>query len=119
MQYVVSHKLHTVGELLMGFQDGEFLATHGSFPPHFLNIVAKVKIFGAPHALKQWLGVSKIMLPVKFLCTNKASFFVSVESHGDHKAKVNQDTLCFWDITGLKLVVSVCYSGVKSVTIKF
>ena len=54
------------------------------FPPHFLIIVIEVNASGPPHVLELWLWVGKGMLPVKYLCSNKASF-MSVEFHGDHR----------------------------------
>ena len=55
-----------------------------------------------PHVLKLWLGVSKGMLPVKYFCSNKPSFYVSVEFHGGHKAEVNLATLSFWEYYQIK-----------------
>ena len=56
----------------------------GSGPTHVLTIVIDVKGSGLPHVLELWLGVSKGMLPVKYFCSNKASF-LSVEFFQDHK----------------------------------
>ena len=59
--------------------------------------------------VKLWLRVSKGMLPVKDICSNKSSFCVSrisLRSQGCHKDEVNMATLCFGDITGCKTVVS-------------
>ena len=39
------------GELLMGFKDVTFLASRASFPPHFNEIVEKVRASGPPHVL--------------------------------------------------------------------
>ena len=47
------------------------------FPPHFLDIVVEVKASGPPLALRQSLGVSNGMLPVRYFCSNKESFCVS------------------------------------------
>ena len=58
----------------MTFQDVAFLSPRACFLPHFLLIVVEVKAFGPPHVSNMWLGVSKCMLPVKYFCTNKASF---------------------------------------------
>ena len=58
----------------MGYQNAAFLPPRASFPPHFLNIVVEVKASGPPHVLKLWLGVSKGMLPVKYVRYNKTSF---------------------------------------------
>ena len=44
--------------------------------------------------LKAVVGVSKVMLPVKYVCPNKASF-VSIKFNGDNKAEVNLATH-FW-----------------------
>ena len=72
-----------VGEPLEGFQNVVFLPSRTSFPPHFIKIVVELNTLGLPHVLKQLLGESKGILPVKYFCSNKA-FFVSVEFHGDH-----------------------------------
>ena len=47
------------------------------FAPHFLTIVVEVKDLGPPLVLELWFEVSKGMLPVKYFCSNKASFCVS------------------------------------------
>ena len=39
---------------------------------------------GPPHVLKQWLSVSKGMLPAKNICPTKP-LCVSVESNGDRR----------------------------------
>ena len=59
--------------------------------------------------MKLWFVVSKGMLPVRYICTNKA-FSVSFEFHGDHghKDEVNLVSLSILDIAGFKTVVSVC-----------
>ena len=61
----------------MGCQDVSFLPPRASFPPHFLTIVVEVKTSGPPHVLILWLGVSKGMLPVKYVPSNKTSFCVT------------------------------------------
>ena len=43
------------------------------FPPHVLKIVVVVKASGPPHVLKLWLGVSKGILPVRYVHSNEAS----------------------------------------------
>ena len=48
-----------------------------SFAPHYLKIMLEVKASEPPHVLKLWLGVSKGMLPVKYIRFKKASFCVS------------------------------------------
>ena len=58
----------------MYFQKVAHLSPRASFPPHFLKIVVEVKVSGSPHGLKLLLGVSKGMLPVRYFCSNKASF---------------------------------------------
>ena len=71
----------------------------------------EVKASGPPHVLEMWLGVSKGMLPVKCVRSNKA-FFMLVEFHGDHKTVIKLRLFwpcsVFWDITGYKSMVSVC-----------
>ena len=55
-----------------------------SYPPkqvyfqHFLQIVLAVMASGPPHVLQLWLGVSKGMLPVKYICSDISSFCVSL-----------------------------------------
>ena len=68
----------------MGFQDVVFQPSSASYSPHFLKIVAEAKASGLRHVLKQWLWVSKGMLPVKHFHSNIASV-VLAEFHGDHK----------------------------------
>ena len=66
--------------------------------------MVKVKALGLPHVLEILLGASNIMLPVKYLRSNKA-FFVSTISQISqhcHKVKVNLATLSFGDITRFK-----------------
>ena len=58
------------------FQEVAFLHSRTSFPPHFSQIVVEMIASGPPHVLKLCLAVSKGMLPVKYLRSNKA-FFVS------------------------------------------
>ena len=65
----------------MGFQDVAFLPSRASFPQHFLQFVAEVNALRQPHVLKLWLRVSRAMLPVKYLHSKKATFFVSDEFH--------------------------------------
>ena len=50
------------------------LSLRDIFPLHFLDIVVLVTASGPPHVLRLWLGVGKGMLPVKYFCSNKASF---------------------------------------------
>ena len=40
------------------------------FPPHFLKIVAEVKVSGSPHALYLWSVGEQGMLPVKYIRSN-------------------------------------------------
>ena len=56
----IKMKMH-VGELLAGSQDVAPLPSRASFPPHFLEIVVKVKASEPPHVVRLWLGVSKVM----------------------------------------------------------
>ena len=61
--------------LLMGFLDVAFLPSKASFFT-FKKIVVDVKTLRPPHALQLWLVLSKGMLPVKNIYSNKASFCV-------------------------------------------
>ena len=69
------------------------LPSRASSPPHFIRVVVEVEASEPPHVLKLWwgkqghalcktllIGVSKGMLPVRYFCSNKASY-VSVEFH--------------------------------------
>ena len=47
------------------------------FSPHFFNVVVELKASGPPHVFELWLGVSKVMLPVEYFCSNKASFVLA------------------------------------------
>ena len=40
---------------------------------------------GLPHLLKLWFGMNKGILPVRYFCSNKFCFFISVEFHRVHK----------------------------------
>ena len=66
---------HWVGELTPNEFSGCCVPALPSyvFPPHFQESLVEVKASGPPHILKQWLGVSKGMLPVKYIRSNKAS----------------------------------------------
>ena len=78
---------------------------------HFLKFVVEVKASGLPHVLQLWLGLSQCMLPVRYLCSKKASFCVSeisLRSLGSRKYGANPATLNFGDITRFMAVVSVC-----------
>ena len=75
------------------------------------KIMVEVKAFRPPHVLKLWLLISKGMLPVKYFTPTKP-LFVSVKFHGDHETatmmRQNLAALSFGDISGFKIVVSVC-----------
>ena len=51
----------------MSFQDASFLPSRASFSITFPTNCVIGKASGPPHALKQWLGASKGMLPVNYL----------------------------------------------------
>ena len=72
MTHPVTSWAHCVEELELDFHNMTILPSGASFPPHILKIVAKGKVSGTPHVLKLWLGVSKGMLPVKYICPNKS-----------------------------------------------
>ena len=76
-----------------------FLQCYGEivFQPHFLEIVVEVKATG--------------MVPVKYSCHNKASFYVSqILRRSLDEDEVKSGHPSFWDIIGFKTVVSVCLS---------
>ena len=94
----------------MVIQDVPFLPSSPSSTPHKKKIMVEVEAPVMPHVLKLWLGISEDMLPVKYLSSKKSSF-VSVKFHGGHKTiiklRLTWPPSVFWDITGLKTVVSV------------
>ena len=61
----------------MDFQDLEFLPSGDSFYTSFLKYCDRGKSLRQPHILKLWFGVSKGMFPVRYFCSNKASFCVT------------------------------------------
>ena len=75
---------------MMTIQDAVFLPSQASFPPHFLKTVVDVKASGQPHIIKLWLGISKVILPVKYFCSTKP-LFVTIEFNGDHKTAYNDE----------------------------
>ena len=68
----------------MGFQDVVFLPFRASFSTIFLANCGRGDSLGTTICLKTVVVVNKSMLPVKYLCSSKASF-VSAEFHQDHK----------------------------------
>ena len=69
-----------VVELLMGFKDVAFLPSRGSFSTTFFPKCGDGESLFTTTSLKVVVGVSKNMLHVKYVCSNKASF-VSVTFH--------------------------------------
>ena len=63
-----------VGKLLMVFQDVAFLSPRASFSTAFLKNCGSGKRFGTTTCLKTVVGVSKGMLLVRYICSNKISF---------------------------------------------
>ena len=105
-----TRKDSSVGHLLMGFHDVEHLPSRACFSTTFLKNVVEVNASGQPHVLQLCLTVSKVMLLVKYSCSNKDSFYVSRiswRSYSCHKAEVNVATASFGDITKCKTVGSV------------
>ena len=69
--------LSLVMETQMGFQRVALLPSQGSFStPHFIKSVIEVKATGQLGVIKMWLVVSKGMLSVGYLRSNKTSFCV-------------------------------------------
>ena len=84
-----------VGELIKAFQDVVFLSPGSSFSTTFLKIMV---VLGPLHGLKLWLGVSKGMLPVKYLHPKNDSFLSKsnfMEIVRPSKIEVNLATLTF------------------------
>ena len=106
--------------LQIGFQDVGFLLSW-FFPPHFLQSVVLVKASGLLYALDMWLWVSKGMIHVKYLCSNKSSFCVSLGLMAFMTLWLNISTLSFWDTTGYRTVVSVFWdtTGYRTVVSVF
>ena len=111
---LLSIKLHvyTLGrQLQMGFHEVASLPSQASSTPRFFKIVVMVKTSGPPHVLTLWLGVSKGMLPVRYVQFNKSSFCVSqtsLRSQGCYKDEVNLAMLNFGDFTRGNTLVSLC-----------
>ena len=88
----------------------EKLPSRGSFSTTFHKNCVRGESLGTITCLETVVGVSKGMLPVKYLLLQQSPFFVSVKFHGDHKTvtKMRQNlvALSFGDITGFKTVVS-------------
>ena len=63
-----------VGELLMGFRDVAFLPCRSTFYTTFKKIMVELEAIGSSHVLEMWLEVSNGILPVKYFCSNNASF---------------------------------------------
>ena len=91
----------------MDFQDVAFLPSSASISTTLIEKCGRSECLETTTCPKQWFGVSKGMLPVKYFCSTKHPF-VSVKFNGDHKtdAKMRQNlaTLSFGDITGFKIV---------------
>ena len=68
----------------MVIHDVASLPSQGSFDTIFLKLCDEVKATKPPHVLELWLMVSKGMLPVKYLRSNKTCL-MSVDCHEDHK----------------------------------
>ena len=66
----------------MGFQDVAFLPTQAYFSTTFLRSCGSGECLGTTTCHKTMVGVGKDMLPVKYFCSNKASYCVKL--HGDH-----------------------------------
>ena len=106
----------------MVFHDVEFLPTRANFSTAFHKNCVIGDSLGSTTCHKTAVGLSKGMLPVKYLRSNNA-FFASIKFHGDHKTvtshspvsvifhgdhktvtmmRQNLTTFSFWDITRLK-----------------
>ena len=94
----------------MGFQHVEFMPFGESFFTTFLKTCGRGESLGTTTCPKTVVWVSKGMLPVKYACSNKASF-VTVKFYGYHmtatEMRYNQATLNIDDMTEFKMVVSI------------
>ena len=63
-----------MGMLLIGFQDVAFLPSRASFSTAFKKNCGRGESLGTTACPKTVVGVSKGMLPVRYLLSNKASF---------------------------------------------
>ena len=80
------------GDLLRGFQDVEYLPSRASFFTTFLKNCGRGESLRTTTCLKAVVGVSKGMLPVKYVPIKP--LFVSVEFHRDHKTVTK--VRCIW-----------------------
>ena len=108
--------LTLVEQHLMGFQDVRIPAIpRWLFSRHFPKNCGRGESLSTVTCPKTVVGDKQGLAPVKYLCTNKASFCVSrilQRSNGLYKDEVSLATLSFGDINRLKTVVSVpCISG--------
>ena len=71
----------------MGLHDIALLPSRAYFSTTFHRIVVEVYASSPPHLLKLWLGVSKGMLLVKYVCSTKP-LFVSFKFHGDRRTEI-------------------------------
>ena len=69
----------------MGIYDAALLPSRASIPTTFLKICGRGESLVTTICLKTVVGVNKGMLPVRYFYSIQASFFVSVECHGDCK----------------------------------
>ena len=75
--------LFWVGELIIGFQDVAFPPLQASYNTTFLRHCGGGKSLGTTTCLRTVAGVDKGMLPVKYVCSTKASL-LSVNFQRDY-----------------------------------
>ena len=95
----------------MGFQDVAFLSTRSSFSTTFHKNCGIVESLRTTTYPKTVVVGKQGHAACKTPCSNKSSFCVSrisLRSQDCHEDDVNQVTLSFLDITGCKIMVSVC-----------
>ena len=106
----------------MALQGVAFLPSRATFYTTFLHNCGRGESLKTTTCPKTVVGVSKGMMSVKCLRSNKASFCVSGISWRSllcHRVEVNLATLSFWDITGFKTVVFVCQEFSCDIFIQF
>ena len=66
-----------VRQLLVGYQDVTLQPFRAISIPHLIKTAVEVKAVELPHVVYMWLRLSKLVRPLKYLSSSKASFCIS------------------------------------------
>ena len=93
----------------MGCQDVAFLPSRASFSTTFISNCGRGESPGITTCLKIVVGGKQGPVTCRILSLHQDLFFMSVKLHEDcHRVEVILANLCLLDITGFKIVVSLC-----------